>query len=69
MDLRDLIRARIAADGPLRRDHYMTDCLLHPTHGYYTTRDPLGAGAECSSVAPADYAGRGVPRRGQVHAG
>lgn len=22
---------------------YMAECLLHPTHGYYTTRDPLGA--------------------------
>ncbi len=22
---------------------YMAECLLHPRHGYYTTRDPLGA--------------------------
>ncbi|MDX5401853.1 MAG: SAM-dependent methyltransferase, partial [Rhodobacterales bacterium] len=22
---------------------YMTECLLHPQHGYYTTRDPFGA--------------------------
>jgi NADH dehydrogenase [ubiquinone] 1 alpha subcomplex assembly factor 7 len=33
---------QIAADGPLRLDTYMAACLLHPDHGYYTTRDPLG---------------------------
>ncbi|KIN70805.1 ATP synthase beta subunit/transription termination factor rho [Sulfitobacter noctilucae] len=26
----------------MRIDEYMTTCLLHPTLGYYTTRDPLG---------------------------
>ena len=43
MSLRDDIIARIAAQGPMRIDEYMTTCLLHPTKGYYTTRDPLGA--------------------------
>ncbi len=28
--------------GPISLADYMADCLLHPVHGYYTTRDPLG---------------------------
>jgi SAM-dependent MidA family methyltransferase len=36
------IMARIAAEGPLSVADYMTECLLHPTLGYYTTRDPFG---------------------------
>lgn len=26
----------------MRLDHYMAECLLHPDHGYYATRDPFG---------------------------
>jgi SAM-dependent MidA family methyltransferase len=33
---------RIAATGPMPLSDYMADCLLHPEHGYYSTRDPLG---------------------------
>ncbi len=40
--LRDQIVARIAATGPLGLADYMAECLLHPTLGYYTTRDPFG---------------------------
>jgi SAM-dependent MidA family methyltransferase len=36
-----LIR-RIARTGPVTVADYMTECLLHPEHGYYVTRDPLG---------------------------
>ncbi|WP_170758398.1 class I SAM-dependent methyltransferase [Ruegeria lacuscaerulensis] len=42
MSLTGHLLARIAQDGPLSVADYMTECLLHPTHGYYTTRDPLG---------------------------
>lgn len=42
MSLTDHLLARIAHDGPITVADYMTECLLHPTHGYYTTRDPLG---------------------------
>ncbi|HEV8027151.1 MAG TPA: class I SAM-dependent methyltransferase, partial [Stellaceae bacterium] len=35
--------ARIRADGPLSIADYMAEALGHPLHGYYTTRDPLGA--------------------------
>ena len=34
---------RIRTSGPLTLADYMNECLLHPRHGYYTTRDPIGA--------------------------
>lgn len=37
------IAALIAAEGPMPLDRYMALCLGHPSHGYYMTRDPLGA--------------------------
>lgn len=40
--LLDILAARIAATGPLSLADYMAEALLHPEHGYYTTRDPLG---------------------------
>ncbi|QYX57863.1 SAM-dependent methyltransferase [Roseovarius sp. SCSIO 43702] len=44
--LRSIIARQIAATGPLTIADYMTLCLLHPEHGYYTTRDPLGAAGD-----------------------
>lgn len=43
MTLGEIIAARIRQTGPVSLADYMADCLLHPVHGYYTTRDPLGA--------------------------
>lgn len=40
------IKALIRASGPLTLAEFMTLCLQHPDHGYYTTRDPLGAGGD-----------------------
>src|SRR5690606_16905371 len=37
-----LLAARIAADGPIGLHDFMRECLLHPVHGYYTTRPPFG---------------------------
>ena len=37
------IAAMIAQDGPMSVESYMGLCLSHPVHGYYMTRDPLGA--------------------------
>jgi NADH dehydrogenase [ubiquinone] 1 alpha subcomplex assembly factor 7 len=37
------IRLLIAAEGPMPVSRYMALCLGHPSHGYYVTRDPLGA--------------------------
>jgi SAM-dependent MidA family methyltransferase len=42
MSLTDRLLRRIRHDGPISVAEYMTDCLTHPTLGYYTTRDPLG---------------------------
>jgi NADH dehydrogenase [ubiquinone] 1 alpha subcomplex assembly factor 7 len=40
------IRRRIEAGGPMAVAQYMGLCLTHPRHGYYTTRDPLGAAGD-----------------------
>ena len=37
-----LIAERIRESGPITVADYMAECLLHPVHGYYTTRDPFG---------------------------
>lgn len=50
MTLLDLIAARIRHDGPISMADYMADCLLHPTLGYYTTRDPLGAAGDFTTA-------------------
>jgi NADH dehydrogenase [ubiquinone] 1 alpha subcomplex assembly factor 7 len=44
--LADILLARIAATGPMRLAEYMAECLLHPLHGYYATRDPFGAAGD-----------------------
>lgn len=46
MSLRDHLIARITAQGPMSVAEYMGTCLLHPTYGYYTTRDPLGVAGD-----------------------
>ncbi len=40
--LEDNLIRRITRSGPITIADYMTDCLLHPDHGYYTNRDPFG---------------------------
>ncbi len=44
--LLDLIRRRIAAEGPISLSDYMAECLLHPQFGYYTTRTSIGAAGD-----------------------
>jgi NADH dehydrogenase [ubiquinone] 1 alpha subcomplex assembly factor 7 len=39
----DEIRRLIALEGPISVERYMALALGHPQHGYYMTRDPLGA--------------------------
>lgn len=50
MTLREWIIRRIRVDGPLRLSDYMADCLLHPTLGYYTTRDPFGVAGDFTTA-------------------
>ncbi|MBO9397839.1 SAM-dependent methyltransferase [Shimia sp. R9_2] len=42
--------ARIEAHGPMTVADYMGEALLHPTLGYYTTRDPLGADGDFTTA-------------------
>jgi NADH dehydrogenase [ubiquinone] 1 alpha subcomplex assembly factor 7 len=44
-----LIR-RIAADGPMTVADFMGECLLHPVHGYYSTRDPFGVAGDFTTA-------------------
>ncbi|MGR3497921.1 MAG: class I SAM-dependent methyltransferase [Limimaricola soesokkakensis] len=48
--LHEILLRRIAATGPISIAEYMTECLLHPVHGYYTTRDPLGSGGDFTTA-------------------
>jgi len=41
--LAPILRAQIAATGPMSLADYMSACLLHPEHGYYSTRPSIGA--------------------------
>ena len=40
--LAEILIRRIRTTGPISLADYMAECLLHPVHGYYATRDPLG---------------------------
>jgi NADH dehydrogenase [ubiquinone] 1 alpha subcomplex assembly factor 7 len=44
--LGERIRALIEATGPIPVSQYMALCLGDPEHGYYATRDPLGAAGD-----------------------
>ena len=48
--LQSHITALIRASGPLTLAEFMALCLQHPEHGYYTTRDPLGAGGDFTTA-------------------
>ncbi|GLS88070.1 ATP synthase subunit beta [Cypionkella aquatica] len=45
-----LLIQRIRASGPITLAEYMADCLLHPQHGYYATRDPFGASGDFTTA-------------------
>ncbi|WP_339851391.1 SAM-dependent methyltransferase [uncultured Nisaea sp.] len=40
------LKALIETDGPLTVARYMREALLHPEHGYYTTREPFGVAGD-----------------------
>lgn len=50
MTLKAHMLNRIATGGPVSVADYMAECLLHPTHGYYTTRDPLGTAGDFTTA-------------------
>jgi NADH dehydrogenase [ubiquinone] 1 alpha subcomplex assembly factor 7 len=45
-----LLIERIREGGPISVADYMAECLLHPMHGYYTTRDPFGAAGDFTTA-------------------
>jgi SAM-dependent MidA family methyltransferase len=45
-----LIAERIRETGPISVADYMAECLLHPVHGYYTTREPFGAAGDFTTA-------------------
>lgn len=40
------LAARIRVSGPLTVAEFMAEALMHPTYGYYATRDPFGAAGD-----------------------
>ncbi len=44
--LLQILRSRIAAEGPISVAAYMADCLLHPEHGYYRSQEAIGLGGD-----------------------
>ncbi|MDJ0823524.1 MAG: SAM-dependent methyltransferase [Paracoccaceae bacterium] len=48
--LHDILAAQIARQGPMSIAEYMAACLLHPKHGYYSTKDPLGAAGDFTTA-------------------
>jgi len=48
--LTGIIRRQITTLGPMSVADYMVICLLHPEHGYYTKRDPLGVAGDFTTA-------------------
>ncbi|WP_374433793.1 class I SAM-dependent methyltransferase [Tabrizicola sp.] len=45
-----LLAERIRETGPITVADYMAECLLHPVHGYYSTREPFGAAGDFTTA-------------------
>jgi SAM-dependent MidA family methyltransferase len=68
--LSDLIRAEIAAQGPLRFDRFMALALEHPAHGYYAGERLIGrTGDFYTSVSVGPLFGRLLARQFEQMAG
>ncbi|OSQ53101.1 class I SAM-dependent methyltransferase [Marivita geojedonensis] len=48
--LAEILRQQIKATGPMTLAQYMSACLLHPEHGYYTTQDALGVDGDFTTA-------------------
>jgi len=48
--LADILRKQIRTTGPLTVSQYMSACLLHPEHGYYTTQDAFGVDGDFTTA-------------------
>lgn len=45
-----ILARQIASEGPMRLSDYVAACLLHPEHGYYTTRMPFGRAGDFTTA-------------------
>jgi SAM-dependent MidA family methyltransferase len=45
-----ILMRRIREGGPITVADYMAECLLHPVHGYYTTREPFGTAGDFTTA-------------------
>ena len=50
MSLKAHLLQRIALDGPMTVAEYMSECLFHPTFGYYTTRQVFGQSGDFTTA-------------------
>jgi SAM-dependent MidA family methyltransferase len=48
--LAETLKNTIRTSGPITLADYMASCLLHPQHGYYATRDPLGQAGDFTTA-------------------
>ena len=48
--LDEALARSIARNGPIAIDAFMAAALTDPVHGYYTTRDPLGAAGDFTTA-------------------
>ncbi|GHE90015.1 ATP synthase subunit beta [Aliiroseovarius zhejiangensis] len=48
--LAKILARQIATAGPISVADFMAECLLHPDHGYYATRDPFGASGDFTTA-------------------
>ena len=49
-ELAAILARQIRETGPITISEYMTQCLQHPTHGYYTSRDPFGVSGDFTTA-------------------
>ncbi|MBV1867799.1 MAG: SAM-dependent methyltransferase [Marinosulfonomonas sp.] len=48
--LGEILARRIAQNGPISIAEYMAECLMHPQHGYYTTRPVFGSAGDFTTA-------------------
>ena len=48
--LASVLARRIRQTGPITVAEFMSECLTHPEHGYYTGRDPLGTAGDFTTA-------------------
>lgn len=48
--LGEILARQIRETGPITIPEYMSQCLQHPTHGYYATRDPFGVSGDFTTA-------------------